>query len=739
MAIVLVLMAFLFLSVLLTAGLLSGGQEPRTITDGRRLLDAGEAQAARKVFERLARQRSPNAPGREPALFWLGRTLEELGRFDDARRVYLKYLQDYDGPGTTTRATPQVLTRVRERLGELLRGAPQTTETPSAWGAFLRQQDDPESQPAALGLPDARRLMEEGRFDPARKVLERLIEDETAEPLRENALWLLGLSHEGLGRAAEALQTYRRYTQDYGPGAPRRATPRILAQVEQRTAELETELEGNTSAWERFQRLERAKSARKAVVLPDLPGLPDNEREHLPLTPDEVRRDLKRLDVGIRVGDYVLAEKLGEGGMGEVFRALLPVAIKFARTPEAVDHLRRFGALQSQIKSQRIVKPLKVDLDANPPYVVMEFVDGPTLRELLRLHDRLEPAVALHVLLEVARGLRDAHLAGVLHLDLKPENVLLDESGSVKLTDFELGRLQGEASQLRLSLSFRSGEAEGLAGTLAYMSPEQRAGKVPDVRSDLYTFGVILFETLAGSLPEPGDRPSDFVDELPPEVDAVFERCFARLERRYVDAGELVRDLERVVLALPIRADLAKVFAGVPRTAHEGAVPRLLKGVEPRRRREVDHFEKALRDAIERASLAGPEVQQDLEAGPSGAPEGEPALPAPEEQALVVVAPTAPEALSVDAPLDGHVDAPVDPSAHDGDGAPSPHAPSPQVEPVAPTPPDVTEEPVPTLAAPPVDAPPAEPRAIRRPDLDAVLATRNAPTIEEPERAPERE
>src|SRR5690606_36123654 len=155
-----------------------------------------------------------------------------------------------------------------------------------------------------------------------------------------------------------------------------------------------------------------------------------------------------RLDVGIRVGDYVLAEKLGEGGMGEVFRALLPVAIKFARTPEAVEHLRRFGALQSQIKSARIVKPLHIDLDADPPYVVMEYVDGPTLRELLRLHDRLDPAVALHVALEVARGLRDAHLAGVLHLDLKPENVLLDESGSVKLTDFELGRLQGEASQL---------------------------------------------------------------------------------------------------------------------------------------------------------------------------------------------------------------------------------------------------------------------------------------------------
>lgn len=733
MAIVLVLMAFLFLSILVTAGLLSGNQEPRTISDGQRLLDAGEAQAARKVFERLARQRSPNAPGREPALFWLGRTLEELGRFDDARRVYLKYLHDYDGPGTAARATPQVLARVRERLAELLRGNP---EAPSAWTTFRREQEAAAEPPQ--GLPDARRLMEVGRFEPARRALERLVDDAaTTEPTRENALWLLGLAHEGLGRAEDALRAYRRYNQEYGPTGTRRPTPRIQAQVEQRMSELIEELERSPSAWERFQREEeRGRSARRVVVegvtSPSGRLVVEPVREPPPLSPDEVRRDLKRLDVGIRVGDYVLAEKLGEGGMGEVFRALLPVAIKFARTPEAVEHLRRFGALQSQIKSARIVKPLHVELEADPPYVVMEYVDGPTLRELLRLHDRLDPTVALHVMLEVARGLRDAHLAGVLHLDLKPENVLLDESGSVKLTDFELGRLQGEASQLRLSLSFRSAEGEALSGTLAYMSPEQRAGRVPDVRSDLYTFGVILFEALTGTLPEPGDRPSDFVEGLPPEVDAIFERCFARLERRYVDAGELVRDLERVVMTLGDRADLARVFAAVPRQAHEGAVPRLLRGVEPRRRMEAAQFERALREAIERSS------RQDLAAG-----DGEPALldeappvdeppvdepPAPEPAVAEPEAPAAEPAREAAAASE----APAEPAG--GEAPPAEPASAGPAADVAPA----TAEAEPAREADPSapereeGAGAAEGRSLRRPDLDAVISARRVQRVEEP-------
>jgi hypothetical protein len=190
----------------------------------------------------------------------------------------------------------------------------------------------------------------------------------------------------------------------------------------------------------------------------------------------------------------------------------------------------------------------------------------------------------------------------VLHRDLKPENVLVDVSGAVKLTDFELGKTQGEASQLRLSLSFRSGgEVEGIGGTLAYMSPEQRAGKVPDGRSDIYTFGVLLFEALTGTLPEPGDRPSDFVHGLPPEVDQVFERCFARLERRFADAAELLREVEVIRARLGARVNLAQLVAQVPRKVTDGVLPQALERSTSARLRRENQVE-ALEKEVERAS-----------------------------------------------------------------------------------------------------------------------------------------
>src|SRR5690606_23722057 len=156
---------------------------------------------------------------------------------------------------------------------------------------------------------------------------------------------------------------------------------------------------------------------------------------------------------------------------------------------------------------------------------------------------------ALPLLHEVALALRDAHAAGVAHLDLKPENVLLDGAGRVKLTDFELGALDPE--QLRLSLSFAS---EGPAGTLAYMAPEQRTGAAGAPRTDVYPSGGLLFEALPGTRPHPGDLPSQFVPGLPEALDRLFERCFTRQERRLPDGAALAAELERAVAGLGERA-----------------------------------------------------------------------------------------------------------------------------------------------------------------------------------------
>ena len=239
---------------------------------------------------------------------------------------------------------------------------------------------------------------------------------------------------------------------------------------------------------------------------------------------------------------------------------------------------------------------------------------------------------------------------------------------------------------LRLSLSFRSGELEKMGGTLAYMSPEQRAGKVPDVRSDVYTFGVLLFEALTGTLPEPGDRPSDFVPDLPAEVDQLFERCFARLERRYADGRELVKELERALERVPGRLDLAQAVADIPKRLADTTPPRSLS-----KRAEREAMVRAIAETA-LAPVSGTVVAPDVLVVPEPVP-----TPAP----VIEVAPPEPEPLAA---------------------------------PVAPA------EPVATPMEPVVSLPALEPALVAapRPPIESLLATRTAPAIEAmPEIAPD--
>src|SRR5207247_2472839 len=133
---------------------------------------------------------------------------------------------------------------------------------------------------------------------------------------------------------------------------------------------------------------------------------------------------------------------------------------------------------------------------ADPPYLVMEFVDGGSRRARLERERRLEAPVALGIARGVLGGLAAAHAQGVVHRDLKPENVLLRRDGAVKITDFGLGRLR-EEERARLALSANLGDPEvdtpHLEGTIAYMAPEQRdAGRPIDARADVYAFGIVL-------------------------------------------------------------------------------------------------------------------------------------------------------------------------------------------------------------------------------------------------------
>jgi serine/threonine protein kinase len=441
-----------------------------------------------------------------------------------------------------------------------------------------------------------RDLLMAGNPEQAAPIFERLARSRAQ---REKALYWLARAQEELGQPQRARAIYRQYVVEYAHG-PDPETWQLVQHRLSRLARMEEPphvhappspvaappvtvnpvVEG-PSAWARYKAERDALQVKvrekhegpppSIVVEPHVPEPHVTARlvhppEAEPVAPEKIAKDLHAIAAGRRIGEYVLAEKLGEGGFGEVYRALRPVAIKLARDPAVVEHLRRFGTIQGRVHSDRVVKPLEVNLEADPPYVVMELVDGCTLRDLLATRE-IKDGDALAILREVVLGLRDAHEAGVLHLDLKPENVLVDESGKVKLTDFELGNMNEEAAQLRLSRSLGTQESDGkIAGTIAYMSPEQRDGKVPDARSDVYTFGVLLFEALTGEHPQPGDKISDFRKDLPhvAEIDRIFERCFTRHERRYATVRDLARDVEWVCERLP-KADLAALLKQAPR------------------------------------------------------------------------------------------------------------------------------------------------------------------------------
>ncbi len=258
------------------------------------------------------------------------------------------------------------------------------------------------------------------------------------------------------------------------------------------------------------------------------------------------------LDTNDRVGEWILEERIGRGGFGEVWRArhhVLPdrlVAVKIPHEGSSRDRLRREGLIQDKLKGDaRIVQTIGLDPDHDPPYLAVELIDGETLRDRLRREERLSPDEAVRIGCEVLGALAAAHAVGVTHRDVKPENVLIEKAtGSVKVADFGLGQLSEPTKEaLEASLSHLSREGS-IAGTLAYMAPEQReVGRKIDGRADLYAFGIVLFEMITGTQPVGGEVPGDHVAGVDTRIDDLFRKCYTRLQRRYGSADEALADL----------------------------------------------------------------------------------------------------------------------------------------------------------------------------------------------------
>lgn len=263
---------------------------------------------------------------------------------------------------------------------------------------------------------------------------------------------------------------------------------------------------------------------------------------------------MMKLEAGCRVQDYILVERLGAGAFGEVWKvahAHLPrtAAVKFATSDAAAQALFREGVSQFGLDHPGIVKVLDANLSAAPPFVVLEYVAGKSLRALLRERGRLEVPDAASIFRQLAEAIAYAHEKGIVHGDVKPENVMVaqGETGRLvaKLTDFQLGGFAagarpfapGEAG-VRPSL-----ETRGAIGTVHYLAPEQETGEPLDGRADLFALGVVLFEMLTGRLPQGRDLPSDLEPSISWWWDHLFARCYTGRERRYPGARELLDDL----------------------------------------------------------------------------------------------------------------------------------------------------------------------------------------------------
>ena len=263
---------------------------------------------------------------------------------------------------------------------------------------------------------------------------------------------------------------------------------------------------------------------------------------------------------GLRASEYVLEERIGSGTFGEVWRARHHiwederVAIKLPTEPDYVRYLQREGVVVHGLRHPNVVRVMGLDPYADVPYLVMELVRGPALRQVINEHPKgLATETAVTILRGILSAMVVAHANNVLHRDLKPGNVLLNLEGKpidevtqsdIKVSDFGLGVANPETFKSIVQSASIDRES-AIVGTLAYMAPEVRDGTgQSDSRCDLYSIGVILFELLTGVRPAGAEMPSTLRAEVPTALDEVFRNLYARHERRYESAEAALEDLE---------------------------------------------------------------------------------------------------------------------------------------------------------------------------------------------------
>ncbi|WP_396836886.1 protein kinase domain-containing protein [Mycobacterium sp. ITM-2016-00317] len=268
-------------------------------------------------------------------------------------------------------------------------------------------------------------------------------------------------------------------------------------------------------------------------------------------------------------GRYRVDTLIATGGMSGVYRGLdlrldRPVALKimdsrYAGDEDFLTRFQREARAVARLKDPGLVAVYDQGIDGRHPFLVMELIEGGTLRELLRERGPMPPHAVAAVLRPVLGGLAAAHSAGLVHRDIKPENVLISDDGDVKIADFGLVRAVAEAKITSTSV---------ILGTAAYLSPEQVATGDTDARGDVYSVGILVYELLTGRTPFTGDSaltvayqrlerdvppPSAAIRGVPRQFDDLVECATARDPAgRFADAGEMAEQLDIIVRELDL-------------------------------------------------------------------------------------------------------------------------------------------------------------------------------------------
>ena len=338
------------------------------------------------------------------------------------------------------------------------------------------------------------------------------------------------------------------------------------------------------------------------------------------LTEFQARRLLVGKAKSLVFGRYVLLDRLGIGAMGRVFKArhrlmdrlvalkvVLPVC---ASSKHSVSRFFREMKIVGVLDHPNVVRAFDADQHEDSPYIVMEYLEGEDLEKVLRRRGMLPPQEVIDCMMQVARGLAHAHEKGVVHRDIKPTNLFLDNTGVVKVLDLGLGAFVGVSNE---GASAQDTDEGFVVGTCDYMSPEQLNGQAVDARTDQFSLGCAMYRLLTGEFAFPGmtkmdrmvkriqDRHVPITDvrkDLPVPLVAVIDRLLSpRPEDRFSSAAEVAEELEMLLPAADRRKRVTRTSPGSQqlRTSTSSSLP------EPETPLDWSLIESALQSKRDRA------------------------------------------------------------------------------------------------------------------------------------------